>query len=219
VNFDFRTDGTEHVEAAFDHTEWLPFFDTLPLSRPGLRLIGLPWLHEIVGTGSVANTLADTRLGAVCRPVRALLFDKSAQNNWPLGWHQDRVIAVKQKHAVEGFGPWTRKAGLHHVQPPFAIIDAMVTLRIHLDDVDEGNAPLRVALGSHRFGRIAESAYDAVVDELDEQICLAKAGDIWIYSTPILHASSKARRPSRRRVVQVDYSACTLPAPLDWLGV
>ena len=48
---------------------------------------------------------------------------------------------------------------------------------------------------------------------------LAFARDVWLYATPILHASEAAARPLRRRVLQIDFSADALPAPLRWLGV
>lgn len=49
--------------------------------------------------------------------------------------------------------------------------------------------------------------------------CLAAAGDMWAYATPILHASSAATQPRRRRVLQVDYAAIDLPGGLEWLGI
>ncbi len=49
--------------------------------------------------------------------------------------------------------------------------------------------------------------------------CLAEAGDIWVYSTPILHASKAAEAPGRRRVLQVDYAVGKLPGGLRWLRV
>jgi hypothetical protein len=80
--------------------------------------------------------------------VRAVAFDKNPETNWSLGWHQDRTIAVKQRVDVQGFGPWSTKQGIQHVEPPFARIEAMRTLRMHFDPVDENNGPLLVALGS-----------------------------------------------------------------------
>jgi ectoine hydroxylase-related dioxygenase (phytanoyl-CoA dioxygenase family) len=153
------------------------------------------------------------------RPVRAILFDKSPQTNWSLPWHQDRVIAVRERVEVEGFGPWTRKQGALHVAPPFAILARMTTLRLHLDDVPAGNAPLLIAPGSHCLGRIAGRDIPAVVHERGKVGCLAAAGDVWLYSTPILHASEVAHRPARRRVLQVDYATDDLPGGLEWLGV
>ena len=95
----------------------------------------------------------------------------------------------------------------------------MVTLRVHLDDVPATNAPLLIAPGSHRYGRIQEQAVAAVVARCGIATCLAKAGDIWAYATPILHASSVATTPAHRRVLQVDFSADALPGGLEWLGI
>lgn len=158
-------------------------------------------------------------LGPEARPVRAILFNKTAQSNWPLGWHQDRTICVEERLDVTGFSSWSTKQGLLHVEPPFSIMEAMVTLRIHIDPVPAENAPLLVALGSHGRGRkkVAE-----VIDAVrSSQIlkCLAQAGDIWAYSTPILHSSEAAQSPAQRRVLQVDYSSAELPGGLEWKGV
>jgi len=95
----------------------------------------------------------------------------------------------------------------------------MATLRIHLNAVDADNAPLLVAPGSHRFGRVPVGEIEGVVARCGAVGCLADAGDIWAYATPILHASEAARRPAQRRVLQVDYAAIDLPQPMDWLGV
>ena len=158
-------------------------------------------------------------LGARCFPVRAILFDKSEATNWSLGWHQDRTIVVRERRDLPGFGPWTVKSGLKHVAPPVQILAGMVTLRIHLDPVPADNAPLKVALGSHRLGVVPEAEVDAVVARADIATCLAERGDIWLYRTLILHASAAAIRPARRRVLQVDYAAEPLPGGLEYLGV
>ena len=151
--------------------------------------------------------------------MRAILFDKSPARNWALGWHQDRTICVRARRDVPGFGPWTVKDGLTHVEPPFDLLERMVTLRIHLDDVTSDNAPLLVAPGSHRLGRIRADRIEAVVRRRGTFVCTASAGDVWLYATPILHASQRAQEPARRRVLQVDYSADALPGGLEWFGV
>jgi hypothetical protein len=58
-----------------------------------------------------------------------------------------------------------------------------------------------------------------VVEECTMAVCLAEAGDIWLYSTPIVHSSEAARDPTRRRVLQVDFAVGDLPGGLKWLGV
>jgi ectoine hydroxylase-related dioxygenase (phytanoyl-CoA dioxygenase family) len=158
-------------------------------------------------------------IGSDCRPVRVILFDKSDRTNWALGWHQDRTIAVDARVDAPGFGPWTLKSGVHHVEPPIAFLERMLTLRIQLDPVDDDNAPLLVAPGSHKLGRIPEAQIDATVEHCGVQACLAERGDIWAYASLILHASEAASRPSRRRVLQVDYSADDLPAGLTFRGI
>jgi ectoine hydroxylase-related dioxygenase (phytanoyl-CoA dioxygenase family) len=120
---------------------------------------------------------------------------------------------------VEGFGPWSIKAGLHHVAPPFDLLARMITLRVHLDDVPATNAPLLIAPGSHKHGRVSVDRIDSVVARCGTVACLASAGDTWVYSTPILHASASASTPARRRVLQIDFSAEALPGGLQWLGV
>jgi hypothetical protein len=158
-------------------------------------------------------------LGPTTRPVRAILFNKTAQTNWALGWHQDRTICVRKRIEVPGFRHWTKKAGALHVEPPFGLLERMLTARIHLDPVPEGNAPLLIAPGSHRLGRLEEHDIARVVRECGTYACLSAAGDVWLYRTPILHSSERATSVSGRRVVQVDYAADVLPVGLEWLGV
>lgn len=190
-----------------------------PTGRAGVRLYASAALAPLLSaTGPIGRIAADV-LGPAARPVRAILFDKTAVTNWALGWHQDRTIAVKARHDLPGYGPWSIKAGVHHVEPPFAIIEAMITLRIHLDPVPADNAPLLIARGSHRLGRIPEGDIDRVVGRLGRFACLADRGDVWVYATPILHASEASTCAASRRVLQVDYSAAGLPEGLIWAGV
>ena len=162
------------------------------------------------------GAVAASVLGSTARPVRAVFFDKSDQANWSLDWHQDRVICVQKRVDAAGFDRWTTKAGLLHVSPPFELLADMVTLRVHLDDVDDGNAPLLIAPGSHRLGKLSEADVANAVSQCGQFACLAQAGDVWLYSTPILHASKASVRPSRRRVLQLDYAASELPSGLKW---
>jgi hypothetical protein len=148
-----------------------------------------------------------------------MLFDKTPATNWSLAWHQDRTITVAERIDVDGFGPWTVKSGRLHVAPPFDVLAGMMTLRVHLDPVPATNAPLLIAPGSYLRGRISETEVPRVVRQCGTFACLAEAGDIWVYATPILHASKAAIEPAHRRVVQVDYAVGELPGRLRWLGV
>jgi len=191
----------------------------LPPDQAGLRIVGIAALRPLLAPEGTIGAVAAAVLGPRCRPVRAILFDKSGVLNWSLPWHQDRTISVVERLQVDGFGPWTAKQGMPHVAPPFDLLAGMVTVRVHLDAVPHYNAPLLIAPGSHRMGRVPVSEIAAVVRTCGTRACTAQAGDIWLYATPILHASETATRPAHRRVLQVDYAAQDLPGGLRWLGV
>ncbi|NWK98056.1 phytanoyl-CoA dioxygenase [Sphingobium lactosutens] len=222
MSLTLATDGAQHIPAALD-APTLATIETaladLPPDQPGLRLASLPALAAILASTGAIGRHAAAHQGAATRPVRAILFDKSEATNWALGWHQDRTIAVRARIDTPGFGPWTRKSGIQHVAPPQSLLDCMLTLRIHLDPVDAANAPLLIAPGSHRHGRVPENEVAALVTRCGTHGCLAARGDIWLYATPILHASDAATTPRHRRVLQLDYSADALPGGLEWLGV
>jgi hypothetical protein len=191
----------------------------LPPGNAGIRLHGITALRPLLALTGPIGAVAARVLGEACQPVRAILFDKTADTNWSLAWHQDRTIAVTKRIDVDGFGPWTVKSGLLHVVPPFELLAGMVTLRVHLDPVPLTNAPLLIAPGSHRLGRIPEAEVTHVVQQCGTFACLAEAGDIWLHATPILHASEAAIMPGHRRVLQADFAIGELPGGLKWLGV
>ena len=191
----------------------------LPPDQAGIRIHGNAGVRRWLTPPGAIWKFAAAVLGEICHPVRAILFDKTASTNWALAWHQDRTIAVTERIEVAGFGPWTVKSGLLHVAPPFAVLEGMVTLRVHLDAVPATNAPLLIAPGSHRLGLIPEPDIKRVLARCGSAVCLAEAGDIWLYATPILHASEAAGDPIHRRVLRVDFAVGDLPGGLKWLGV
>ncbi|WP_375428901.1 phytanoyl-CoA dioxygenase family protein [uncultured Sphingomonas sp.] len=190
-----------------------------PHDRAGVRLYGVAGLNDLLSTDTTIGKIAAEKLGATAYPVRAILLDKTPGANWALGWHQDRTIAVRERHDLPGFGPWSTKANIQHVEPPFAVIEAMVTLRIHLGPVPADNAPLLIAPGSHRLGRIPERDMATTVVRCGTAVCLTERGDVWSYATLILHASAVSTGHAHRRVLQIDYSTANLPSPLHWLGL
>lgn len=221
ANLRLPQDGAElHTGAA---TQALPIIEdalaSLPANQAGLRLRGVDGLAPLLAPTGPIGLVASRVLGEACQAVRAVLFDKSEASNWSLPWHQDRTIAVLERKHVGGFGPWTIKDGMHHVEPPTFLLAGMITLRVHLDPVPLTNAPLLVALGSHRIGRIPHADIASVVERCTTIACIAEAGDVWAYSTPIVHASEAAQMPTRRRVLQVDYTSAELLGGLQWLGI
>lgn len=162
------------------------------------------------------RTLSDRLLESRSFPVRSILFDKTPQTNWDVVWHQDVTIAVKERKDVEGFGPWSVKGGVSHVQPPASVLEKMVTLRLHLDDCPAENGPLLVVPGSHLRGFIDIRTLDTAACDRDAVACTVNAGDVVVMRPLLLHASKKSIVPSHRRVLHIEYATERLPDGLRW---
>lgn len=162
--------------------------------------------------------IAESLLGEKAKVVRAIFFDKTADANWKVSWHQDLTIAVKEKRAAEGFSVWTRKAEIQHVQPPVDVLEKMLTLRFHLDDADETNGALKVIPKSHKAGRLSAEEIKSMREANESRLCSVKKGDCLIMRPLILHSSSAGTSPKNRRVIHFEFSAQALPDGLDWYG-
>jgi len=149
-------------------------------------------------------------------PVRSILFDKTATENWPVAWHQDLTIAVNEKVDTDDYGPWSMKDGIVHVQPPEHLLKQMLTVRIHLDDTPATNGALKVIPGSHLKGKILSSEVKLHTSE-NEDVCACAAGDVLLMYPLILHSSSKSKEPDRRRIVHFEYALQdALDMKLNW---
>jgi hypothetical protein len=147
-----------------------------------------------------------------------LFFDKTLSTNWNLPWHQDLTIAVRTRRDVDGFGPWTRKAGIPHVHAPAELLERMVTLRLHLDDCGPQSGPMRVLPGSHTVGKLnpgAVASWSARAGELAVD-CIVPAGGVVVMRPLLLHASASGTSEGHRRVIHLEYAAEPLPDGLEW---
>lgn len=155
-------------------------------------------------------------LPAEPRPVRAIYFDKSADANWGVAWHQDLTIALHARTEAAGFGPWSMKDGVPHVQPPAELLEKMLTIRLHLDDADETNGALRVLPGSHRLGRLTAERIQEMRTSRADFLCTATAGDALLMRPLLLHASHRSTSTRHRRVLHIEYAGFDLPEALSW---
>lgn len=149
-------------------------------------------------------------------PVRAIFFDKSPGANWLVPWHQDLTLALRTRVELPGFGPWSMKDGIPHVQPPVELLDQMLTVRLQLDDADEANGALRMLPGTHRLGRLSAGRIQELRSGQPEFLCTASAGDVLLIRPLLLHASSRSTSPRHRRVLHIEYAGFTLPPELHW---
>jgi len=164
------------------------------------------------------RTLVEPILGPQCFPVRGILFDKIPDANWKVPWHQDVTIAVREKVEADGFGQWSIKPDVLHVQPPASVLDQMISVRIHLDPCGEINGALRVIPASHLDGRIPEGNIEAVRAQCPERICAVEKGGVLLIRPLLLHASSPSQVPIHRRVIHIDFAAAQLPTGMTWFS-
>lgn len=173
----------------------------------------VPELWNLVKTPALQTALAQVFPNR-CHLVKAMYFDKPSLLNWRVAWHQDLMINVDHRTGLPGFGPWTRKVEGVSVQPPVAILEALCTVRIHLDDCDAGNGALQVAPGSHRLGVLQPAALAPLLPAA--VICPVPAGGAMLMRPLLLHASSRNGGDRPRRVLHLEFAEAELPGGLQW---
>jgi len=183
----------------------------------GLRHLmqAVPAVRKLASSARIQE-LAEPILGLNSFVVRSLFFDKTPEANWKVALHQDLTIAVQKRIDVPGFGPWSVKDGVVHVQPPSSVLERMLTIRLHLDDCGPNSGALQVLPGSHRFGRLAAEEIAAWRERVRPVACLVKAGGALLMRPLLLHASSSARVPTHRRVLHFEFAAEPLSGGLSW---
>ena len=219
---DVASDGFCIVEAVLNEHEVALLIEVIEREvkvdsgRGGVRnLLDIPEMRQLAGSAPIA-ALVETILGPDWRVVRGTLFDKTSDANWKVPWHQDCTIAVLERIDAEGYGPWSMKAGVVHVQPPAAVLERMVSVRIHLDDCPQENGALRVIAGSHRVGKIPEGRIANVVSSGLDEVCVVGAGGALVMRPLLVHRSSPAVVPGHRRVLHFDFAAGELAGGLRW---
>ncbi len=153
-------------------------------------------------------------LGPEVGLVRVLFFDKPPERTWALPWHKDLTIAVKP-HSSEStvFSKPTLKAGLPHVEASREVLEAMLTLRIHLDDMTEENGPLLVVPGSHRLGKVPVASYETA------RTILGSRGDVLAMRPLLAHRSISSREGTtlHRRILHLEFTGLPhLPDGFEW---
>ncbi len=218
----FQDDGIEVVPGVFAPGECDELIRAIAASAdPGRKSAGLrnllqncPRVAEAASDPRITG-LVQSRLEREVFPVRVLFFDKNEAANWSVPWHQDLLIPVAERIEAPGFGPWSVKAGVIHVQPPCEVLERMATVRLHLDDCDEDNGALRILPGSHARGILSDAEVSRWKDK-GEVVCSVGKGGVLLMRPLVLHASSPAAQPRHRRVVHIEYASGDLPAGLHW---
>jgi ectoine hydroxylase-related dioxygenase (phytanoyl-CoA dioxygenase family) len=157
-------------------------------------------------------------LGEVLGPrfglVRVLFFDKPPDQSWSLPWHKDLTIAVRNNRLRSAhFDHPTTKSGVPHVEASQAVLEGMLTARIHLDDVTEANGPMKIIPGSHQTGKASS------LDESKSRSIFAKRGDVLVIRPLVEHNSVPAQSGnlSHRRILHLEFAGSPdLPDGYEW---
>ncbi len=143
--------------------------------------------------------------------VRILYFDKPPGKGWSLAIHTDKTIAVAEhQEPAAPFSKPTTKAGVPHVEANQQLLDEMLTVRIHLDEMHGQNGPLIVVPGSHR---------ETDQQSGDVQQIESGAGDVFLMRPLLSHGSRAADETTKdhRRVVHLEFAPSDqLPAGYRW---
>lgn len=147
--------------------------------------------------------------------IQAIAFDKSPAANWKVPWHQDLMFPFSRRVISPGYLVPCVKDGIHFAQPPLEVLEDLLAVRLHLDDCDSTNGPLRVSPGTHDKGILpSDSASDLVAKHGQLEI-LAKTGEAILMRPLLLHASSQALSPNHRRVLHFVFHSGT-PIQEPW---
>ena len=179
------------------------------------NLLSIPWCRAVVQR--VRNRLeSNGALPASSVAVQCTLFDKTPQRNWLVALHQDLSIPVRTRVSDPLLTIWSKKEGHNFVQPPTEVLERLLAVRVHIDDCGQENGPLRVVPGSHHSGRVSDADARQLRKTHGEVPCVAKSGDALLMRPLVLHASSKALTPKRRRVLHFLFGPQSLPYGLEW---
>ncbi|BAY80870.1 hypothetical protein NIES267_03350 [Calothrix parasitica NIES-267] len=178
--------------------------------------------RKVSAVGSVANSkyllnCANYYLDGNAFLVRAIYFNKTLNTNWNITWHQDKTIAVNKQINLTGYKAWTVKEEINCVQPPLAVLENMVTFRIHLDASNQENGCLKVIPTTHRFGILSQPEINRIKNIYPIKYCEVDVGDAVVMRPHILHSSEKSLIPGNRRVLHLEYSSFNLPHGLTWV--
>ena len=213
----FDADGFAVLPALLPEAE-LRRIDAALAGRSGVGardLLHAPWCRELAQRLH-ADARLDDALPRAHVPVQCTAFEKSAAHNWLVAVHQDVAIPVAARVDDAALGGWSNKAGTWFVQPPRAVLERLVAVRVHVDDCGPDDGPLDVVPGSHRHGRLDDGRALALRDAVGSVACPVPRGGAMLMRPLLLHASSKATGTSRRRVLHFLFGPRELPCGLRW---
>lgn len=185
------------------------------LRSAGRRLLSHPTIlallrHQQLGGCLRAFTGRELVAVAARLVVHAVASDPVVQ------WHQNRVVAVRERMDVHGYGPWTTLLGVPHVEAPSSVLKQMIALRIQLDTTPAGNPEFHVLPGSHRAGKLTPEQIEQLTATVTPLTLSLPKGSLLLMNPLLVHSVATGAQPSHCRVLQVEFAPVEAISPLQW---
>lgn len=191
-------------------------FDAFTSDEAGSRaLLELDWCRNLA-LSLRSNPKILPYLASDSVAVQCTAFSKTPETNWLVSLHQDLSIPVQERVQNPECRGWSNKQGVLFVQPPVAVLESLVAIRVHIDACSAENGALRIVPGSHLQGRLSTDAQSEIRDATGERVVPADRGAALLMRPLLLHASSKAVVANGRRVLHFVFGPRTLPLGLRW---
>ncbi len=194
----------EGMASAIESLDQMPLRHGRAGARNALRIESV----RDLAVDSKLIKLAGSVLGGEAVPFRATFFDKSAEANWLVVWHQDTALPLRERRVVKGWGPWSVKEGVVCAHAPAYALEQVLAIRIHLDDSNEENGSLRVLPQTHTLGVLSDDETHELAKKIPPVDCHVAAGGVLLMRPLLVHSSSKTKSDAaHRRVLHIEYAA------------
>lgn len=204
---DFAELGFAHVPGRIDSDSLAGLAEIVtgvPSNAGGRRWAGAELRALLVSPAMACVSASVGPLLSAAHVLRIVAFKKDTGANWFVPAHQDRSIPIPSSDLPVGFSRPTRKGEGWQAEAPIEVLREMRNLRIFIDPATTDDGPLEVIPGTHRLGRIEQSAIPTLADASKWHPLTGNSGDIVLLSPLLLHRSRRAVQPRGRRVLQLE---------------
>lgn len=185
------------------------------LRRVGRRLLSHPTIVALLRHKQLGQCLwsfTGRELVAVAaRLVRCAVAPRGGPQ-----WHQDRVVAVRERMDVSGYGPWTTQRGIQHVEPPSSVLKQMIVLRVHLAMSPSDDPELQVLPGSHRLGKLADDQLQNLPKTVPPLTLPLRNGSLLLTNPLLVHSHPVGVQHPHDGVLHIELAPVEAISPLQW---
>lgn len=174
-----------------------------PFEGRGRRLTDMEDVRSCLPNEMVAEL---SKFGFDSTPLRAVGFHKSKLSNWSLPWHQDRVVAMRERIDDPALTNWSRKNGVWHCEASENTLRQISFLYIAFDHIHENSGGIELAEGTHLQGKIRSQNIELALDKTNTVSPIMFPGECLLVSALTLHRSGLNNSINSRRSLRIDVS-------------